>query len=91
MNILQSGIILIIGVTYLITIYLFCRNFIKDKSIILLLNLPVLLFITGYFLRINGSKWEIDLGYFMTDSSSIFLYALFTGSLILGQIKYWKK
>jgi len=91
MNVFQTSTILAVGIIYLIVLALFCRNFTKNKSLISLLSLPVMLFIFGYFLRINGNKWQIDLGYFLTDTSSLFLYAVFTGSLILGQMKYWKK
>jgi len=87
----QTGTILLIGLIYLITIFLFCRSFTKNRNIGLLLIIPVSLFVLGYLFRINGNEWQIDLGFFLTDSSSIFLYALFTGALILGQMKFWKK
>jgi hypothetical protein len=53
--------------------------------------MAIMIFSLGFILRLSGQKSIIDIGYFLTDSSSIFLYALFTGALMLGQIKFWKK
>jgi hypothetical protein len=77
--------------TYGVLIFLFCRIFTKKLNLPFMLVIPIIIFSLGFILRLSEQKSLIDVGYFLTDSSSIFLYALFTGALILGQIKFWKK
>jgi hypothetical protein len=91
MFIYQILIIISLLTTYGVLIFLFCRIFTKKPNLPLMLIIPVMIFSFGFILRLSEQKSMIDVGYFLTDSSSIFLYALFTGALILGQIKFWKK
>ncbi|MBN1792500.1 hypothetical protein JW826_02340 [Candidatus Woesearchaeota archaeon] len=54
----------------------------------LLLALP--LFTIGFCMRLTGTQETIDLGYYLTDTSYLYINILFTAALILGQKKYWK-
>jgi len=49
-----------------------------------------LIFTIGFSLRLSKNQNIIDMGYFMTDISFLFIEILFTIALILGQMKYWK-
>jgi hypothetical protein len=55
------------------------------------LFLPMAVFGFGYCLRFSGKPPIIDLGFFLTDFSGLFVSVLFTTFLLLGQLKYWKK
>lgn len=61
------------------------------KDLFPYLFLPVVLFTTGFYMRLNSNSKIIDLGFFFTEISSIWLYVLFVLALLLGQIKYWKR
>jgi len=52
---------------------------------------PLWLFGLGFSLRLMMDKSLIDLGYFLTDFSTLFVTILFTLFLFLGQLRYWKK
>lgn len=84
------SIVFLLGL-YSFLILIFCRRFTKELSLPVILIFPVIIFSVGFGLRFSENKPIVDLGYFLTESTSIFLYALFTGALILGQFKYWKK
>lgn len=83
--------IIVLLVLYSFVATTFCRRFTKELSLSIMLIFPIIVFSVGYIMRLSGNKPIIDIGYFFTDSSSIFLSALFTGALILGQLKYWKR
>jgi len=87
----QILVIIALLVLYSFLVLLFCRRFTKELSLPAMLIFPVIIFCTGFTLRLSGNKPIVDTGYFLTDSSSIFLYTLFTGALILGQLKFWKE
>lgn len=91
MFIYQILIIISLFIAYGICIFFFFRLFTKKLNLPLILIMAIMIFSLGFILRLSGQKSIIDIGYFLTDSSSIFLYALFTGALMLGQIKFWKK
>ena len=76
---------------YSLIIILFFRKFLKDLRFPLILIASFAVYCFGFYLRLTGSKEGIDLGFFLTDFSALFLTALFTASLLLGEIKYWKK
>lgn len=42
-------------------------------------------------MRLTDKEGFIDLGFFLTDFSSLFIYTLLATFLLLGQLKYWKK
>ena len=52
---------------------------------------PLWLFGFGFSFRLTSNKSLIDLGYFLTDFSTLFVTVLFTVFLFLGQLKYWRK
>jgi len=51
---------------------------------------PILIFSLGFLLRLSEKEELIDLGYFLTGISVLFLSVLFAIFLFLGQLKYWK-
>lgn len=60
------------------------------KRRLMIFLVPLMVFITGFSLRVSGNKNMIDLGYFMTDFSALSATVLFTICIFLGQLKYWK-
>jgi len=91
MFVYQVIVVFALSALYSFLVFLFCRGFTKQLNLPVMLIFPVIVFSTGFILRLSENKPMVDVGYFFTDSSSIFLYALFTGALILGQLKFWKK
>lgn len=91
MFIFQILVIVVLSILYCLMMFLFCRRFVKEFSLPIMLVLPFIIFSTGFIFRLSGNKLVIDVGYFATESASVFLYALFTGALVLGQLKFWKK
>ncbi len=87
----QVGIIGIVFGLYSLLIILFFRKFSKDLRFPLILITSFAVYSIGFLMRLMGTKEQVDLGFFLTDFSALFLTALFTASLLLGQIKYWKK
>ncbi len=85
-------IITIALVFFLLTtlIYRLLKKFNKVNLFIYFL-IPLLIFTTGFILRLSSKNEFIGLGYFLTDISNLWLYILFTLGIILGQVKYWKK
>jgi predicted tellurium resistance membrane protein TerC len=69
----------------------FLEKFEVRKRNLLIFLLPLFLFTAGYYLRLTGTREFIDIGFFFTDSSYLFVYMLFAIFLMLGQLKYWKK
>jgi hypothetical protein len=51
---------------------------------------PLLTYVMGFTLRLSDAKDLIDLGYFFTEFSTIFVTILFSLCMYLGQIRYWK-
>ncbi len=87
----QVSVIGIVFGLYSLLIILFFRRFSKDLRFPLILITVFAVYSVGFLMRLNGNKEQVDLGFFLTDFSALFLTALFTASLLLGQIKYWKK
>ena len=89
--IFQVAFIILLFVLYGFLILFLFRKFLKEFSLSVLLLAPLLIFSIGFVLRLSGNKPAVDLGFFFTDFTLLFIYALFTATLLLGQIKYWKK
>ncbi|OGG06159.1 hypothetical protein A2872_04285 [Candidatus Gottesmanbacteria bacterium RIFCSPHIGHO2_01_FULL_42_12] len=87
----QLLLILALVIIYCAVIFYFCKRFQDGLSLPLILMFPIIIFSLGFALRLTNNKTIIDVGYFVTDSSSAFISILFTGAIILGQLKYWKK
>lgn len=67
------------------------RIFTKKKNLILIVLFPVVVFGIGYTLRLSSVKEGVDLGFFFTDFSFLFVYLVFAMAFLLGQIRYWRK
>ena len=68
----------------------FTRDFPMKKRKILVFVSPLFTFLVGFSLRLTGIDKLVDLGFFFTELSTIFVTILFTLCLYLGQVKYWK-
>ena len=87
----QIGIICLLMVVFSkLLLDVFCDFGVKIKYGRYLL-FPLWLFGLGFSLRLMMDKSLIDLGYFLTDFSTLFVTILFTLFLFLGQLRYWKK
>ena len=73
-----------------IFLFILLKKF-NRKDLFPYLCLPLVLFTMGFTMRLASTKEIVDLGFFFTEISSIWLYALFVLALLLGQIRYWKK
>lgn len=87
----QVGIILLIIIVFSWFVLEIFRDFGIKINRTKYLLLPLLLFSLGFVLRLSQNKSLIDLGYFLTEFSTLFVTVLFTAFLFLGQLKYWKK
>lgn len=91
MSIFQTGIIVFFFFLYGALILLFFKAFTKSRQLSSLLITPILVFSIGFLMRLSERKEIVDAGFFLTESSVLFVSVIFTGALILGQLKYWKK
>ncbi len=66
----------------------FFRKFTKSLDLVKIVLLPLGLFAVGFYMRIQGDL--VDIGYFFTDFSFLFVYIVFAVTFLLGQIKYWR-
>ncbi len=66
------------------------KQFNLNQRYIRLFVIPLVLFVIGFTLRISGNNLLIDLGYFFTEFTALFVSTLFVIFLCVGQIKYWK-
>lgn len=80
----------IVFLTLLFFLVLILRKF-DRKDLLSYFLLPLILFVVGFTMRLNSNPNFIDLGFFFTEISNLWLYILFVIVLMLGQIKYWKK
>ncbi|HUW21333.1 MAG TPA: hypothetical protein VMW41_01560 [Candidatus Bathyarchaeia archaeon] len=71
-------------------IFSLLRDFKVSRKKAVYFLLPLLVYSAGFSLRLTGDKSLIDLGFFFTDFSTIFVTVLFSLCLYLGQLKYWK-
>ncbi|MBI4043289.1 MAG: hypothetical protein HY393_00595 [Candidatus Diapherotrites archaeon] len=68
---------------------LLLKRFSAPKSTAIFSLFPLALFGLGFVLRLTAEPALIDIGFFFTEFSYLFIYVLFTLSLVLGQVKYW--
>ena len=66
------------------------RKFDTNKTIFLPLYLVLVLFSLGFAFRLNGNSNLVDIGFYFTEISFLFVNILFTIVLLLGQKKYWR-
>jgi len=76
--------------TLALFLVLILRKF-ERKGLMAYFLLPLVLFVIGFTMRLNSNSEIIDMGFFFTEISNVWLYVLFTLFLLLGQIRYWKK
>ena len=82
-----AEVFLLILFTYLVFNFLGDFGVKKKKGLIFIA--PLLTFVIGFSLRLTGNKTLVDLGFFLTEFSTIFVTVLFTLCLYLGQVRYW--
>ncbi|MBI4999225.1 hypothetical protein HZB97_00455 [Candidatus Gottesmanbacteria bacterium] len=75
---------------FTILIFTFLREFKILKRRVLVFIFPLFTYVVGFSLRLTGDKELVDLGFFFTEFSTIFVTVLFSLSLYLGQIRYWR-
>lgn len=68
----------------------FLKKFKQNKTTYILAISPLAAFTTGFTMRLSGIKDWIDIGFFLTEFSYLFVWALFVLCAVLGQLKYWK-
>lgn len=90
MFLLQLTTEVFVFIVLILVLILILKKF-NRKDLFLYLSLSLILFTIGFSMRLSGKTEIIDLGFFFTEISSIWLYTLFVLALLLGQIKYWKK
>ena len=86
----QFSIMTAVFLTASLSLVFLLKKF-KRIDLMFYLILPVIIFLIGFLLRLSKNKETIDLGFYFTEFSYIFLTVLFVLALLLGQIKYWKK
>jgi len=62
---------------------------IKKRRVIVFV-LPLLIYTIGFTLRLTKIEDLIDLGYFFTEFSTLFVTILFSLCMYLGQLRYWR-
>lgn len=85
-------ILTIILIFLLLTLeILLLLNKFKRLDLLIYLIIPLIIFVSGFSLRLSDNKQFIDLGFYFTEVSNLFLFLLFVLALFLGQVRYWKK
>ncbi|NCO11166.1 hypothetical protein CO038_00330 [Candidatus Pacearchaeota archaeon CG_4_9_14_0_2_um_filter_39_13] len=90
MELWQIATISATSLAIILSLILFLSRFRISIKLFHPLIMIVLIFSTGFCMRLSESQRVVDLGYFFTDLSFLFTYILFTATLILGQKKYWR-
>ena len=91
MLIVQTLSILVTLATYSFFILWTFRKFNVSMKLSVYFILPLSFFCIGFLMRLSLNQGLIDLGFFFTESSVMFLTVLFSIALFLGQLKYYKK
>jgi len=87
---IQLGIETVVLILFSTVLLKLLTNFKVKKFYVALFLLPIFSFAIGFSLRLTSEKFLIDIGFFFTDFSFLFVYLLFAIALILGQLRYWK-
>ena len=87
---LQTGILVFGFLLICLAIVLILKKF-RRLDLLFYMIVPLFLFVLGFYLRLQKDAGAVDMGFFFTEISGIFLTMLFVIALLLGQIKYWKK
>jgi hypothetical protein len=83
-----AEVFLLIIFTFLVFNFLTDFGVKKKKGLIFIV--PLLTYVVGFSLRLSSIKGLVDLGFFLTEFSTIFVTVLFTLCLYLGQVRYWR-
>lgn len=83
-------IVLTLALFSLLTIILFGK-FNRELKFVLLPVAPLLVFCVGFALRLTGELPIVNLGFFLTEFSGLYVSVVFAVCLLLGQMKYWEK
>ncbi len=83
-----AEVFLLIIFTFLVFNFLGDFGVKKKKGLIFIV--PLLTYVVGFSLRLSSVKGLVDLGFFLTEFSTIFVTVLFTLCLYLGQVRYWR-
>lgn len=81
--------VILLGIFVALLNFLLVDFEVKRRKLLVFI-FPLLTYIAGFTLRLTSNKELIDLGFFFTEFSTIFVTVLFSLCLYLGQIKYWK-
>jgi len=83
-----------VEITILFASVFLIRSFAKDFSLNLrklaIFIFPLVNYIIGFTLRISGNGELVDIGYFFTEFTTLFVTILFSLCIYFGQIKYWR-
>lgn len=82
--------ILVLSVAFIL-VHNFLKTFRLRRKYTAPMVFPLVLFTAGFSLRLSGVQEMMDIGFFFTDFTFVFIYILFTASFMMGQIRYWKK
>lgn len=83
--------IVVLSLFFISLVIKLLKHFGRGGDLIIYFITPLLIYSGGYMLRFSGNKPLINIGYYMTDYSFMFVYTIFAISILLGQLRYWKK
>lgn len=81
--------VLSVAAVSLLVLMDFLRIFQVSRRVYLITAYPILLFSIGFSLRLTGDAGLVDIGFFLTDFSSLTIWIIFALTFVLGQLKYW--
>ena len=73
-----------------ILLYQHLHAFPATKRLFIPMFATLAMFSIGFALRLFSEQSVVDIGFYFTDISFLFVNIMFTSALILGQHKYWK-
>jgi len=81
---------LILLVIFTSLLNLFLDGFKIKRRRLVVFVFPLLIYAVGFALRLTKTEDLIDLGYFFTEFSALFVTILFSLCMYLGQLRYWR-
>ena len=91
MDVLMAAVPSAVSALAVVVIWKISTIFSLRKDVTAIFLFPVVLFVTGFSMRLSGIQYIVDVGFFFTEFSFLLVYILFAMSFFLGQLKYWKK
>jgi cyanate permease len=86
--------ILVVAITLVLFSFLISalfKKFGRERKMVAFFVIPLFVFCLGFIFRMSKNQSIVDLGFFLTDFSGLFISTLFATCILLGQLKYWKK